>query len=147
MSDTTTMQTLDDAADNYGFVVPYNGTNDFYDREAIKHFKAGAEWQAKQQLPEIAQKEPVNFLLANALKLCTEDQLIALRDLLIERTPKQQVVIDEVELERLAVISNRKDWEHLFIGKYFIPRKPFPTDFERDLRKWKEGYRAALKQK
>ena len=40
---------LDEAADKYGFRVPYNGTNDFYDHETIKHFKAGAEWQAKQQ--------------------------------------------------------------------------------------------------
>ena len=86
MSDTTTMQTmsLDEAAND--FLNLFNGTP-----TEIELFKAGAEWQTKQQLPEIALKEPVNFLLANALKLCNEKQLIALRDSLVERTPKKQV--------------------------------------------------------
>ena len=32
---------LDELADNYGFRVPYDGTKDFYDLDAIKHYKAG----------------------------------------------------------------------------------------------------------
>ena len=30
--------------EEYGFRVPYDGSNNFYDDEAIKHFRAGAEW-------------------------------------------------------------------------------------------------------
>lgn len=32
---------LDELADEYGFRVPYDGTKDFYDLEAIKHYKSG----------------------------------------------------------------------------------------------------------
>ena len=32
------------AADKYGFRVPYDGSNNFYDDEAIKHFLAGINW-------------------------------------------------------------------------------------------------------
>lgn len=28
-------------SEKYGFRVPYNGSNEFYDKDAIKHFKAG----------------------------------------------------------------------------------------------------------
>ena len=31
-------------ADKYGFRVPYDGSNNFYDDEAIKHFLAGIKW-------------------------------------------------------------------------------------------------------
>jgi len=30
--------------EEYGFRVPYDGSNKFYDDDAIKHFRAGAEW-------------------------------------------------------------------------------------------------------
>ena len=33
--------TINKAADDYGFRVPYDGSNNFYDDEAIKHFLAG----------------------------------------------------------------------------------------------------------
>lgn len=33
--------TINKAADDYGFRVPYDGSNKFYDEEAIKHFLAG----------------------------------------------------------------------------------------------------------
>ena len=33
--------TINKAADDYGFRVPYDGSNKFYDNEAIKHFLAG----------------------------------------------------------------------------------------------------------
>ncbi len=32
------------AADKYGFRIPYDGSNNFYDDEAIKHFLAGIDW-------------------------------------------------------------------------------------------------------
>ena len=32
------------AADKYGFRVPYDGSNNFYDDEAIKHLLAGINW-------------------------------------------------------------------------------------------------------
>jgi len=45
-------ETLEEAADKYGFRVPYDGSNDFYDKEAIKHFIAGAKWQAERMYSE-----------------------------------------------------------------------------------------------
>jgi hypothetical protein len=33
--------TINKVADDYGFRVPYDGSNKFYDDEAIKHFLAG----------------------------------------------------------------------------------------------------------
>jgi hypothetical protein len=41
-------ETLEEAADKYGFRVPYDGSNDFYDKEVIKHFIAGAKWMQEQ---------------------------------------------------------------------------------------------------
>ena len=35
---------INSAADDYGFRVPYDGTNNFYDEIAIKHFHAGVRW-------------------------------------------------------------------------------------------------------
>jgi len=35
---------INSAADDYGFRVPYDGTNNFYDEIAIKHFLAGVRW-------------------------------------------------------------------------------------------------------
>jgi hypothetical protein len=45
-------ETLEEAADKYGFRVPYDGSNDFYDKEVIKHFIAGAKWQAERMYSE-----------------------------------------------------------------------------------------------
>jgi len=45
-------ETLEEAADKYGFRVPYDGSNDFYDKEAIKHFIAGAKWQQERSYSE-----------------------------------------------------------------------------------------------
>jgi hypothetical protein len=39
-----TQEEILDKADEYGFRVPYDGSNNFYDDEAIKHFIAGANW-------------------------------------------------------------------------------------------------------
>jgi hypothetical protein len=39
-----TKEEILDKADEYGFRVPYDGSNNFYDDEAIKHFIAGAKW-------------------------------------------------------------------------------------------------------
>lgn len=35
---------INEAADKYGFRVPYDGSNKFYDDDAIKHFLAGVSW-------------------------------------------------------------------------------------------------------
>lgn len=43
-----------------------------------------------RSIEEMIAKEPVTFFLANALKYLDENQRIALRDALIERTPKQE---------------------------------------------------------
>ncbi len=45
-------ETLEEAADNYGFQVPYNGTNDFYDMTKVKYFIAGAKWQQERMYSE-----------------------------------------------------------------------------------------------
>ncbi len=36
--------TINDAADEYGFRVPYDGSDNFYDDVAIKHFLAGVRF-------------------------------------------------------------------------------------------------------
>ncbi|MES2287437.1 MAG: hypothetical protein V4547_17215 [Bacteroidota bacterium] len=43
---------INEAQDKYGFRVPYDGTNNFYDKDAIKHFAAGVDW-AKKWLEQI----------------------------------------------------------------------------------------------
>ena len=35
---------INKAADDYGFRVPYDGSNNFYDEVAIKHFLAGVRF-------------------------------------------------------------------------------------------------------
>lgn len=35
---------IDEQIDKYAFRVPYNGSNNFYDEVALKHYKAGIEW-------------------------------------------------------------------------------------------------------
>ncbi len=35
---------INKAADDYGFRVPYDGSNKFYDDDAIKHFLAGVRF-------------------------------------------------------------------------------------------------------
>lgn len=39
-----TQEQIDAAIDKYAFRVPYDGSNNFYDELALKHFKAGIEW-------------------------------------------------------------------------------------------------------
>ena len=35
---------IDEQIDKYAFRVPYDGSNNFYDKVALKHYKAGIEW-------------------------------------------------------------------------------------------------------
>lgn len=35
---------IDEQIDKYAFRVPYDGSNNFYDDVAFKHYKAGIEW-------------------------------------------------------------------------------------------------------
>lgn len=35
---------IDEQIDKYSFRVPYDGSNNFYDEIALKHYKAGIEW-------------------------------------------------------------------------------------------------------
>ena len=35
---------IDEQIDRYAFRVPYDGSNNFYDEVALKHYKAGIEW-------------------------------------------------------------------------------------------------------
>jgi hypothetical protein len=67
-------ETLEEAADNYGFQVPYNGTNDFYDMTKVKYFIAGAKWQQERMYSEeeviaIVEKSRVTGLTAEYLLL------------------------------------------------------------------------------
>lgn len=46
---------IDDQADKYGFQVPYNGTNDFYNEDKVKGFQDGATFGyqlAEQEINE-----------------------------------------------------------------------------------------------
>ena len=35
---------IDEQIDKYAFRVPYDGSNNFYDEVALKHYQAGIEW-------------------------------------------------------------------------------------------------------
>ena len=39
---------IDEQIDSYAFRVPYDGSNNFYDEVALKHYKAGIEWLLKR---------------------------------------------------------------------------------------------------
>jgi hypothetical protein len=54
-------------ADKYAFRVPYDGTNNFYDEEALKHFLAGAEFGYSLALPRIKELEEENERLRTKL--------------------------------------------------------------------------------
>ena len=43
-----TKEEIDSKIEEYSFRVPYDGSNNFYDDIALKHFKAGIEWYKKQ---------------------------------------------------------------------------------------------------
>ena|SRR5690606_37310209 len=48
---------INEYADKYAFRVPYDGTNNFYDDEDLKHFLAGAEFGYSLALPRIKELE------------------------------------------------------------------------------------------
>ena len=54
-------ETLEEAADNYGFQVPYNGTNEFYDISKINSFIAGAKWQQAQDKNKYSEEDLISF--------------------------------------------------------------------------------------
>lgn len=71
--------------------------------------------RSEQSLPEAFTSQPVSFLLTNALRLPVEQQ-VALRDALIERTPKEQSFSREEVVELLegvyhemSIFKNKKD--------------------------------------
>ena len=39
---------IDEQIDLYAFRVPYDGSNNFYNEEALRHYKAGIEWLLKR---------------------------------------------------------------------------------------------------
>ena len=39
-----TQNEIDEQIDKYAFRVPYDGSNNFYDKVALKHYKAGIKW-------------------------------------------------------------------------------------------------------
>lgn len=39
---------IDEQIDKYAFRVPYDGSNNFYDKVALKHYKSGIEWLLKR---------------------------------------------------------------------------------------------------
>lgn len=42
---------INNELEKYGFQVPYDGSNNFYDEDAIKHYKAGATSLATRAQP------------------------------------------------------------------------------------------------
>lgn len=43
-----TMSDIDQRVDNYSFQIPYDGSNNFYDKEVARHFRDGVEWTLEQ---------------------------------------------------------------------------------------------------
>ena len=55
-----TIERIDKEADDFGFQVPYNGTNDFYNMDKVNSYKAGATAEATRHEQE--RKELVDFI-------------------------------------------------------------------------------------
>ena len=55
--------TINKAADDYGFRVPYDGSNNFYDEVAIKHFLAGIRF-VEQHVSDELDGNNANTVLA-----------------------------------------------------------------------------------
>lgn len=51
-----TLKRIEEEADNYGFRVPYNGTNDFYDDSAVKGYFDGAKSERNKVVDEMLRK-------------------------------------------------------------------------------------------
>ena len=43
-----TREEIEEQIDKYAFRVPCDGSNNFYDEVALKHYKAGIEWILSQ---------------------------------------------------------------------------------------------------
>lgn len=54
-----------------------------------------------------------------------------------------QILSDE-DIEHLALLENKKGWEHLYIGES-LPKKPYPTLFEKEISGWIAGFKYCLK--
>lgn len=71
------------------------------DKYSISRREQAPDWQ-----PTFL-KEPVSFLLSNAIKHCTTEQLVALRDALIDRTPV--ISGDAIEFAKWITDNYEKD--------------------------------------
>lgn len=89
-----TPQTPQQAAEEYALKnCPECTTNKGF-RTCICHhldpaFLSGVEWQ-KAQIEQEFESDKVNFFLSNIMRHLSTEQMVALRDCLIERTPKVQ---------------------------------------------------------
>ena len=61
----TREQAAEEWVEKYAFRVPYNGTNDFYDKEAVKHgtagFLAGCEFEAQNRWIPVSERLPERY--------------------------------------------------------------------------------------
>ena len=126
MPDLNKSEDVEKAADNYILTSPYRYTS------LTDIFKAGAEWQLKQFMEFenikagffIRKGEEINTFLIAALRCLSEEQMIVLRDCIIERTPplKKQVsnvwvsVEDDKPALATPVLIATKHW--IGVGYY-----------------------------
>lgn len=55
-------QSIEEAAEKYGFQIPYDGTNDFYNKDKVNGFIEGANWQLEQF--KVQEQKPVEDKLS-----------------------------------------------------------------------------------
>jgi len=113
-------------SEKYGFRVPYNGSNEFYDKDAIKHFKAGYhKAREKFEFSESDLRQAVALSLDDAEKSVIwskEWYPNKLADKIIAslRTPRHPIAIDVEMVESPSYNAIRmQDKNDCFA--YFIP--------------------------
>lgn len=47
------------------------------------------------------------------------------------------------EIEKLAILENKRNWEHLFVNDE-LPKRPYPTHFEQQINGWIDGYKKRM---
>ena len=91
-------------SEKYGFRVPYNGSNEFYDKDAIKHFKAGYH-KAREKFEfsesQLRQALSMAFIAVQDGGNITSDEIIQSL-----RTPRTPIAIEvEYELDEFPLTN------------------------------------------
>jgi hypothetical protein len=104
-------------SEKYGFRVPYNGSNEFYDKDAIKHFEAGyTKAREKYQFTE----EDMKYIFECGRNYQNNAEVTFKVSIQSLRTPRHPIAIDVEMVESPSYNAIRmQDKNDCFA--YFIP--------------------------